>query len=182
MLGQADNFKENFPKAPLMNLRPILSAEVPSEGSAVVTYAYPENEILDFTHQENVPKVFSDYYAGQFLRYVPKPGNSLLPHAHYETSIEIRSGASGGPVFDAQGRIVGVNCRGWDFRGSEHEGTNLSSIVPIAESLAIEVSDLQLPEPSWEFDQIPVERRAEKLTVADLVRFGHVEFVPPIFN
>jgi len=33
---------------------------------------------------------------------------------HYETTIKIKSGASGGPVFH-NGKVIGVNCRGWDF-------------------------------------------------------------------
>lgn len=181
-VGHADNFKEKFPKAPLMNLRGRLSTEVPFEGSQVVTYAYPENKMLDFTRPENVPTVSSDYYDGQFLRYVSESENPFMPYPHYETTIQIRSGASGGPVFDNKGRIVGVNCRGWDFRGSEFEGENLSSVVPIREALAMEIVDLQLPEPSWEHDQVPREQRGKTVTVMDLVRFGHIEFEPPIFK
>ena len=179
-VGHADNFMATVPQAPLMNLRPMLSAEVPAEGSSLVTYAYPENEIMDFTSPENVPTIRSDYYEGHFLRHVTNPESPFMPYPHYDTSIEVRSGASGGPVFNNRGRIIGVNCRGWDFRGSVLESQTLSSVTPIREALQIETSDLQLPLDSWEYHQIPAERRGQPITLSDLVRFGHIQFDPPI--
>ena len=95
-------------------------------------------------------------------------------------AIEIRSGASGGPVFDSRGRVIGVNSRGWDFRGSEQEGDNLSFIVPIRELLPLELEPLQVPPISWEDAQIPENRRGQILTVAELAKYGHFLFDPPI--
>ncbi|MGI8733911.1 MAG: S1 family peptidase [Pyrinomonadaceae bacterium] len=129
-LGQADNFHDSHPNDPLMNLRGTLSTSVPPVGRPLVTYAYPENEVLDFISSEGNHAIRGDYYEGKFLEYVTTSDNPSIPYPHYSTSIEIRGGASGGLVFDYTGKIVGVNCRGWDFRGAEFEGSNLSSILP----------------------------------------------------
>lgn len=181
-LGQAENFMDKFLDAPLMNLRSILTTEVPRTGSGLITYAYPENEILDFTQSERAPVVSSDYFEGSFLGHISAGERSPMPYAHFDTDIEIRSGASGGPVFDEGGRVIGVNCRGWDFGGAEHEGDNLSSIVPIVEALPMLLPSLQLPKKSWELGQIPVSERSSNLTLKDLAKFGHVKFDPKLVD
>ena len=163
-----------------MNLRATLTTEIPTVGEKLITYAYPENEILDFTRKDHTPVIAANYFEGNFLRYVADSENPFLPYPHFETSIEVRSGASGGPVFDSRGHVVGVNCRGWDFRGGEHEGDNLSSIVPIREVLQLELDLLQLPPVSWEHTQVPENRRGQLLTVKELAGYGHFLFDPPI--
>jgi hypothetical protein len=179
-IGQADNFLESFPHAPLENLGARLSVEVPKSASSLVTFAYPENALLDFTQQYVVPTIKGDYFAGKMLRLVKQSENPFLPYPHFETTIEIRSGASGGPVFDDRGRIIGVNCRSWDFRGSEHEGDNLSSVVPIGGALPLEFELTQLPPMSWECAQVPLARRGCALRFAELAAYGHVLFEPPV--
>jgi hypothetical protein len=177
-LGQADNYLEKYPEAALLNLRPTLTTEIPAAGAPLVTYAYPENATLERTGA--TPTIAADFFGGQFLRHVKQSENLFVPYPHFETTIEIRSGASGGPVFDDKGRVVGVNCRGWDFRGGEHEGDNLSSIVPISALLPLEVDLLQLPPNSWESAQIPNDRRGCILTVSELAAYGHILFAPPL--
>ena len=147
-----------------------LSNRTPSHGSLVTTYAYPENKDLDFRPPENVPEIRADYYAGKFLRDISNSENPNLPYRHYETSILVKSGASGGPVF-CEGVVIGVNCRGWDF-GNDDDA--LSSIIPVEAALDVEVAIHQLPEISWEHSQVPMHMRNSKLTLRQLVEFGHV--------
>jgi len=175
-LGQAENFVDKYPDNPLLNLRPHLTTEVPYIGSPLITYAYPANKILDFTQNEKAPEVCSDYFKGKFLEHAQS--GPFMPYPHFRTSIKIKGGASGGPVFSG-GRVIGVNCRGWDF-GKSDKGENLSSIVPIVEILQIALPRLQLPEISWEYNQIPDIRRGDQLTFRDLIKFRHVHFSPPI--
>ncbi len=179
-VGQADNYLNKYPDNPLMNMRATLSTTIPETGSRVVTYAYPENEVLDFTDEGETPTIDSDYYEGKFLRYVAKSENPSMPYPHFETTIGLKSGASGGPVFDSRGRVIGVNCRGWDLAGAEHEGDNLSSIVPIVELLNLRVDLLQLPPTSWEQAQIPSTSEGMAFTAAELARFGHIKFEPKL--
>jgi hypothetical protein len=171
-IGQADNYSAKYPSSPLQNMRARLSSRVPDPGSLVTTYAYPENEILDFRDPTNVPIVRSDYFDGQFLNEVNVSEHPELPYRHYETSILIKSGASGGPVF-CNGFVIGVNCRGWDF-GTDED--TLSYIVPVEAALDIEVSNLHFPEISWEYHQIPLSMRNSTLTVRQLIEFGHIEY------
>jgi hypothetical protein len=95
---------------------------------------------------------------------------------HFETSIKIKSGASGGPVFDSDGRVVGVNCRGWDFGDAAPEEDNFSLIIPVREVLNQRVKLDHLPPISWERDQIPTNRVGTSFTIAELAGYGHIDF------
>lgn len=171
-IGQADNFQKEFPNNPLMNMRGVLSTEIPEKGEKLITFAYPENKILDFTQHGNTPVISSDYYEGEFLRHVINSEHPYIPYPHFETSIKIRSGASGGPVF-YRGRIIGVNCRGWDF--GDTDDNHLSYVIPIEAGLLLKLGQLQVPEISWEYKQIPPNRRDTKLTVQELINYGHID-------
>ena len=170
-VGHAENYKDKVPECPLKNLRGVLSTKLLKRGARLVTYAYPENEILDFKKRDNIPEVVGDYFEGEVIEYVQK--GPWMPYPHYRTSIDIRHGASGGPVF-WEGQIVGVNCRGWDFEGAEHQDSPLSSVIPVEAALQLQVGNLQLPDRSWEHSQIPSYKRGEPLTIEELVRYGHI--------
>ena len=154
-VGQAENYAGSA--SPLANLRMMLATELPAIDSRLVTYAYPENDNLDFREPDKPRVIRGDFFTGRLLELVP--AGPFMPYPHAHTSIEVRSGASGGPVVDARGRVVGVNCRGWDFRGAEFEGNNLSSFVPLIHLLDAEVPILQLPADSWEYAQMPAPLR-----------------------
>ncbi len=177
---QVNNFLDEFPEKPLMNLRAPLSLQIPEPGSEVITYAYPENKVLDFTAKENIPVIKGDYFEGRFIKIVEKDDNPSLPYPHFETTIKLKSGASGGPVFDDKGRVIGVNCRGWDFGDSISDSENLSSIVPIHYLLPLKLELVQLPPTSWEKKQIPEARNNDYVTIEDLAYFGHILFSPSL--
>lgn len=177
---QADNYVESFPTTALMNLRPRLSLRLLAEGEPLVTYAYPENRVLDFNVAGHTPEIRGDYFQGGFLRFVQDPEHPYLRFPYFESTVEVRSGASGGPVFDSSGAIIGVNCRGWDFRGGEHEGEQLSYLVPIAHILGLGIDPFMVPPNSWEAAQIPANERGQSLTVAALARYGHILVEPPL--
>jgi hypothetical protein len=157
------------------NLRPRLCFESPSIGERLVTFAYPDNKILDFRDAESPAELHCDYFEGEFLEHISSGERPFIPQHHFQTSLEIRSGSSGCPVFNSQGQIVAIASRGWDFRGSEHEGHNLSSVLPVSLLLPIEIECARVPSHSWEFSQIPVSRRSGLLTLAELVAYGHVD-------
>lgn len=178
---QADNFLDTHPEAPLLNLRPILSLKLPAAGEPLVTYAYPDNRVLDFNVVGHVPEIHGDYFQGGFLRLVSEPEHPLLQFPYFESTVELRGGASGGPVFDSSGRIIAVNCRGWDFQGSEHEGTHLSYLVPISHLLDLEIDPFMVPPASWEAAQMPGESTPrQKFTISELARYGHVQLEPAV--
>ena len=171
-IGQADNYSLKFPKSPLRNMRVSLSGKVPEIGCLVTTYAYPENKVLDFRTEEESQEIHSDYYDGKFLKDVRDSEHPHLPYRHYETSILIKSGASGGPVF-CNGEVIGINCRGWDF-GTDDD--TLSYIIPIEAGLDIELTKIQIPEISWEYSQIPPSERGKSMKLSKLIEYGHVVY------
>jgi hypothetical protein len=136
--------------------------------------------VLDFGQKGNLPVIRGDYSRGRFLRFVNPPENPSLRFPYFETSVELRPGSSGGPVFDLLGRIIGVNCRGWDFRGGEHAGDPLSYITPIRNILDLAVDTLMAPPFSWEAQQVPQSRRGQLLKVWELAKYGHILFDPPL--
>ena len=168
-LGQADNSAGGPP-----NPRGRLSFVRPAKGERLVTYAYPANEVLDFTDPAHVPTLVGNYFEGHFEGQVIPSEPPYIPHPYFETSLEIRSGASGCPVF-ASGRIVAIACRGLEFRGAEHEGNNLSAVIPVGHLLPLEVGCARIPQDSWEYSQIPPLRRDSTLTFGELVAYGHVD-------
>ena len=179
-IGHAENYFRKVPNNPLMNLRGTLTGVLPQVGSTLVTYAYPENRTLDFSDKANLNEIRGNYFTGKLLRYVPVPEDPIMPCGYLETTIEIRSGASGGPVFTEDGRIIGVNCAGWDFGNIKEGEESLSYVVPVIEGLPIRVSNLELPEKSWELEQIPEYWSGKELDLSLLVKFGHVKFDPPL--
>ena len=178
-VAQADNFLRSYPMQPLANLRSVLSHVTPSNGERLATFAYPENAILDFSKGEP-PEIRGDYYTGKFVRAVSTRENPYMALPYWESTVEVRGGASGAPVFDSSGRVVAVNCRGWDFRGAEHEGNILSYQVPVTHLLDLEIDPFLVPPESWEAQQIPTPHRNRLLTVRDLVDFGHIAWEPSL--
>ncbi len=179
-IGQADNYVEKFPENPLQNLRVGLTTELPSPDDFVITYAYPENDTLDFNKTDTAPAIAGNYFEGRFLRLVNNSEHPFMPYPYFETTIRSRPGASGGPVFDSTGRVIGINCRGWDFGDAEHESNELSYMVPVSAALGLICEPIQLPSFSWEAAQIPEGFDLALLTIRDLAKFGHVLFDPPL--
>ena len=145
-IAQVENYLDSIPNDPLINHRARLSTRRPGVGEPLVTYAYPENALLDFNDPPARREVHSDYYSGHVVEPVGAGERPFIPYPHLETSIEIRSGASGGPVFSHDGCIVGIASRGWDFKGGEEEQEPLSSVVLIEDLLHLGLT-------SWRFPQ-----------------------------
>lgn len=176
-IGYADNFMEKFPHQPLSSMRGHMSASLPKAGTRLVTYAYPQNEVLDFTLSDNQPRIVSDYYEGEVLATVDAAEANRRRHVgeymplkvpFLETSIHLKGGASGSPVFD-RGRIVGIATKSWDLSADD---SPLSYIAGIEHLLSVEVRLDSIPHISWERSVIPAGRSSA--TVAELGQWGHL--------
>ena len=77
-LGQVENKIGNEPGTP--NRRARLSFVTPTEGERLTTYAYPENEILNFTISGQHPRLRGDYFEGVFERQIPPARHPFVPY------------------------------------------------------------------------------------------------------
>lgn len=91
------------------------ATEVPI-GTRIWTVAYP---LTTITHLENdIVKIYlrSDLYTGKITKHYPERRDNVLNWPCYQTDMEIKSGASGGPVCisKSDGIVFGVNCSSFD--------------------------------------------------------------------
>lgn len=180
-VGQADNYCDKYPNNPLMNLIPTLSTRVPNIGDDVCTYGYPENKLMDFIDKTANREIVSDYYEGKFLRHTFPPENPKYNHPYYETSIHVKNAASGGPVFH-NGKIIGINSSGLDYLAEDGTIKGHSFIIPIAELMNVETKLDHLPNTSFEYQQIPENKRMGIIKIIELVMYNHVMFNNKMFS
>lgn len=111
--GKGDN---SITETELRNIVPFGSAtntEVPV-GTCIWTVAYPLATVTQF---ENIVKIhaLSEMYPGKIRKHYPE-GIGHLKWPCYETDMEIKSGASGGPacISESNGIVFAVNCSSFD--------------------------------------------------------------------
>lgn len=155
-VGKMDYHVLNATGLPLANLVPRFTTEVPPVGSPVCTYAYPESS-HDFI-RKSAGMFAPKYYSGQLVAHSEVQRDSILVSwPYFHTSISLKGGASGGPVFDHKGRVFGINCVGGI------EGVSYMARVK-------ELVNLIVPE-------FPADH---ELSVRDLSLAGHIQFEPSI--
>jgi hypothetical protein len=104
--------------------------------------------------------LFPDFYDGVIEEYFPNGRDSVfLPSPCFQTTINIHSGASGGPVFDEHGKVCGINSTSFDGE------KNLSFISRIVDILHLRVTDICIPGQS-----------KNSFSIAELADLGHVSF------
>lgn len=156
VVGKMDYHVLNETKEPLCNPVPIFTTEVPRVDSPVCTYAYPASDTIFFKNSES--KFKPTYYSGKFVENSEGPrdaGSGNWPHMI--TTINTEPKASGGPVFDEKGRVIGVNSLG---------GIKDYSCIPRSKEL------LPLTVPEFPGDK--------KYTVHELAREGIIIFDPKV--
>ncbi len=110
-VGKMDYHVMNSTGEPLTNRSFRFTTEVPGIGSTVCTYAYPESDRI---FKKGEPSKFApNFYSGELMAHSEQARDrALVSWPHFTTSINLKGGASGGPVFDEKGRVFGVNCVG----------------------------------------------------------------------
>ena len=97
---------------PLTNKALTLTSRVPLEGDSICTWAYP-NCVTRYDGNSAVIPIFPRLYEGQVrAEYGEGRDSVMLPGRCYETNLGIHGGASGGPVFDAEGYVFAINSTG----------------------------------------------------------------------
>jgi hypothetical protein len=162
-IGIVAQMTHNETKAPYSNKIVTLSGLRPIEGAHVTTYAYPKTVILRGKTQELY--FYPSFYDGKIEEYYPeKRDNCMIKSPCFRTSIYIHGGASGGPVFDDEGRVFGVNCTGF-------EGTDISYVSRVIDVLNLTINNAI----------IPGENNPISVTIERLTKMGYVVFSPKIF-
>ena len=121
-------------------------------GDKIYTSAYP-NTISEDLDDSATEFTFTRISSKGTVEDFHEKGPGILQNRCYQTTMEIKSGASGGPVFK-DGYIVGINSSGYDFIEDE---TPLSFITPIDYILDMTVSE-----------------KGKSVSIRDLIRSGHI--------
>jgi hypothetical protein len=136
-IGLSAPMRHNTTGTTLKNKKLNLNSHIPDEGKDIFTYAYPKTVIK---HSE-VPELhfYSDCFRGLIQKYYPDGRDSvLLPGPCVQTSMYVHGGASGGPVFDLDGNVFGVNSTGF-------ENEDLSFVTPIHTIENLLLTDVLIP-------------------------------------
>lgn len=157
-IGLAAPGTSNKTGAVLRNKVLTLTKTLPAKGDVVFTCAYPNTVNV----VEDPQRIYFNprYYSGHIVEYFPNGRDRIcLPSPCYQTSIVIHGGASGGPVFNTNGKVIGINSTGF---ASLHD---ISFVSRINEILFLNATDVKLSESS----------EMKDVTVAELAKLGHVK-------
>lgn len=110
----------------------VLTDSFPETDDQLATYGYPSSRL-----DELEAHFIAEFYLGKCREYHPE-GAALLKTPCFQTTIHIKSGASGGPVFDKNGRVFAICSTGFEFGDG---GENVSFVTPIAPSLNLVLED-----------------------------------------
>ncbi len=101
-----------------------LSCTPLNPGDDIHTYVYPKT-----TSSRTQIYFQAENYHGQVIEYLPNGRDKMLPNPCYHTNMEVLSGASGGPAFNKDGNLVGVNSTGYDISKGEDPISYISCIT-----------------------------------------------------
>ena len=128
-------------------------------GDEIKTIAYPKSKMFTENEKTQIGEFVADWYRGNVTEHFPTGRDkSFLPGACFQTSVQILGGASGGPILNSEGLVVGINSTGYDFQDGKDD-EHVSFITPISEVFIIEV---------------PVEKD-KKMTIGELSEHGSVK-------
>ncbi|RPJ19325.1 MAG: serine protease [Planctomycetaceae bacterium] len=153
VLRQADD------QAGTPNTRLTLTERIPEPDSEVLSIAFPRGEAVGEPGKFRIT-VRTAAIKGRLSQHYPERRDSvMLPGRCYQTTMDIRGGASGGPVAFGDGSIFGINST-----GMESEDEQIGWVSSIADILDLPLNKVQLPD----------GERREWVTVRELASRGMV--------
>lgn len=113
-----------------------LAPLAPNVGAAISTWAYPLHRVSDDGASGQILQLQPDFYDGVLEElYEDRGPSAKLKLPYYRTSINLHGGASGGPVFNADGKVFGVASCSYDG------ATDLALVTPAAALLEIAIPE-----------------------------------------
>lgn len=113
-----------------------LDLEPLTNGDEIITFAYPNTKQVELDLKSTEFTFTGKISKGKVVDFHEK-GTSVLRNRCYQTTLNIKSGASGGPVLKG-GYIVGVNSSSFDLPDNEEP---ISFITPIDYILDLSVKE-----------------------------------------
>lgn len=136
-----------------------LSAKAPEVNEVVVTYAYPRS-VFQPSEVKQAGYLWGEFFKSEVQEhFLQGRDRVMLPGPCLQTSIFVHGGASGGPVFNSRGLVIGV-----DSTGYEDEG--LSFITPLYLLKDLKVDGILTS----------IDAKETFKTVAELIDIGMMSF------
>lgn len=133
-----------------------LSRTNPTVGETIFTYAYPRTVVQKDLRQVHIN---TNFYQGTITEEYPNGRDTiLLPSKCYQTNMKIHGGASGGPVFNSAGYVVGINSTGYE--GFD----DISFISSIDDTLDIVLTNIRLGN----------SQNDSSISIKELIKHGHI--------
>ncbi len=155
-IGQVDAGSKSEKCAPLR----ISKAEA---GEMVFTYAYPNTEIVE-RHGKQELVTNPAFYRGEVVEYYPEGRDKrMLSWPSYQVDFHMHPGASGGPVFDRSGFVIGINCSSFD------PDRNIAFVTDIENIKHAVVSKVIIE------DQPPMN-----MTIGEMISKGYIDPFPQL--
>lgn len=106
-------------------------------GDMVAAYAYPNSSVIRKDREQIIFDFNTSWSFGETTQEFQGRDKHMLPGHSFETNMHIKGGASGAPVANADGKIVGVVSTSIDF---SDDGPPVSYITPITEIFDMKVN------------------------------------------
>lgn len=138
----------------------ISKAEV---GETVFTFAFPNTEIV---HRDgkNVLVTNPAFYRGEVVEFFPEGRDKyLLSWPLYHVDFHMHPGASGGPVFDRSGFVIGINCASME---PERNVAYVTDIENVKHAIVRQVSP---------HHQSPIH-----MTIGEMIEKGYIDPFPQL--
>lgn len=108
-----------------------ISLEKCAQGDPVFTFAYPDSEISENEKKQTMEFAHA-FFAGELQEEYPEGRDQgMLPNPCWRCNIHIHKGASGGPVFNASGKVIGINSTSFSNDPSCSFVSTLSHIIDL---------------------------------------------------